>query len=88
MVMRNWGDHFIFGRRNNLLHPDIWKTYFKNIDHKKYNIYSHSKDPLKVDPFLNPIKNQIPTKWGTLSIVKATLNLLKTVSKIRTNHTL
>jgi len=58
---------------------DIWKDFFNKNDNK-YSVYLHPKYISKVsDNFFKSkiIKNRIPTKWGDISLVQATINLFK-----------
>lgn len=64
-------------------HPEIWKKFFNN-NSDKYSLYLHPKYLSKVsDPFFKKriIKNRIPTQWGDVSLVKATLNLFSEAYK-------
>lgn len=68
---------FLFLTIGELNHPKIWECYFKGVDPNKYNIYAHSKYPPKSDStLLKQISKLILTKWGDISLVKATLLLL------------
>lgn len=66
---------------------DLWYNFFKNIDMNKYSIYIHYKtnDELK---YFNDykIKNIIETKWGDISLVKASQILLKEALKDDNNY--
>jgi hypothetical protein len=58
---------------------NIWKDFFNN-NNDKYSVYLHPKYLSKVsDPFFKSkiIKNRIPTEWGDISLVQATINLFK-----------
>lgn len=68
---------FLFLTIGELNHPKLWKSYFKNVDSSLYNIYAHSKYlPKNSNTLLKQISKSIPTKWGDVSLVKATLFLL------------
>lgn len=73
---------FLFLTIGELNHPKIWKSYFKGADPNKasdkvsYKIYAHSKYPPKGDTLLKQISKSVSTKWGDISLVKATLFLL------------
>lgn len=62
---------FLFLTIDNLYHNNIWKLFFNNATN--YKIYAHSK----YDSNLPQIKHKIPTKWGDISLVKATLLLME-----------
>ena len=67
------------GEHNNI---SIWESYFENVDPSRYKILVHPKEP---NTLLSPLWKQqnssilrpIPTGWGTISLVKATLCLLQ-----------
>lgn len=69
---------FLFLTKGNHNCEVAWNLFFKDIDSKLYNIYCHPKIP-PTQLFLknNVISTIIPTKWGDISLVKATLLLLK-----------
>lgn len=59
---------------------ESWKLFFNNIDPLLYNIYCHPKnEKLLSNSFLKShiIPDRVNTKWGDISLVKATLCLLK-----------
>jgi hypothetical protein len=59
----------------------IWRTFFKDVDPHQYSLYHHPKYPQKVDrrSFLFPhaIDEHVETQWAHLSLVKATICLLR-----------
>jgi hypothetical protein len=59
-----------------LSQPMVWNEFLD----EKYNIYVHAKFPERIatnSPLKGHlIKNIVPTKWGDVSLVNATLNLL------------
>lgn len=65
---------FLFLTYDNFINSEKIKEFTKN-----QNIYIHPKYPEKVDKYFKKyiIKDLIATEWGTMSIVNATLNLLK-----------
>lgn len=69
---------FLFLTIQNHNCPKIWSCFFKGIPTNLYSIYCHPKKP-PTQPFLrnNVIRTLIPTKWGDISLVKATLLLLR-----------
>ena len=58
---------------DNLSQPKLWKNFINS----KYNIYIHNKD--KFTGFFEQycIHNKVKTKWGDISLIKATLNLFE-----------
>ncbi len=58
---------------DNLSQPELWKKF---ID-PKYNFYIHNKNKFTGEFDQYCIKNRVETKWGDISLVKATLNLFK-----------
>lgn len=69
---------FCFLTYDNLNKSDIWKHFFNNIDSKLYNIYFNSKHDTTDDFKQYQIKNRYTnTKWGDISLVKATLKLFE-----------
>jgi len=69
---------FLFLTYNDLKQYTLWENYFKQA--KNYNIYVHPKFPTQVtNPLLikRIIPNIIETKWGDISLVEATINLLE-----------
>jgi len=73
---------FLFLTRGDLYQTDLWEGFFPVENENLYNIYSHPKHPDKIskDSLLaektisDRIKN---TKWGDISLVKATFRLLR-----------
>ena len=66
--------------------PKIWELFFKNIPHELYNIYCHPK--LIPDTYFlrnNIIQNRIDTRWGDISLVRATILLYNEAYKDVTN---
>ena len=73
---------FLFLTRGEHHNISIWESYFKNADLTKYKILVHPKDPATLVSSLwqhpnSCILRSIPTTWGTISLVKATLCLLQ-----------
>ena len=58
---------------DNLSQPKIWENFINS----KYNIYIHNKNKFTGVFQKYCIKNKLETKWGDISLVKATLNLFK-----------
>lgn len=77
---------FCFLTTNDVHKNDIWKDFFSN-NEDKYNIYLHSKNPINISSFFKNhiIKSLIPTKWGDVSLVRATLNMFKEALKDKDN---
>jgi len=70
---------FLFLTRGNLNHPRIWEEYL-NEHPSRYDLFVHPKNPKAVNQEL--IKDHViddleETAWGDISLVKATLNLLR-----------
>lgn len=75
---------FLFLTRDNLRRPEIWNTFFNNVDINKYSIYCHPKNPEKVSDTLlknNIIPENINTEWGKISLVEANILLMKNALK-------
>ena len=60
--------------------PHIWATFLKGKENL-YNIYVHPKYPDRIKSFLKnhiiPSYDHVSTKWGDISLVRATLKLFK-----------
>lgn len=56
----------------------VWQRFFQKVDPSLYTIYCHTKRK-PTHPFWQQchISRRIPTQWGTISLVEATLLLLK-----------
>lgn len=73
---------FLFLTYSDLLHEDIIKKYTKN-----HNVFIHPKYNLKNDYFKKKIIPEVvETQWGDISIVYATINLLKNAFYRTTNN--
>ena len=66
---------------NDLSQPKLWKNFINS----KYNIYIHNKEKFEGVFKQYCIKNKVETKWGHISLVKATLNLFKEAFKVEEN---
>ena len=66
---------------NNLSQPKLWNKFINS----KYNIYIHNKDEFEGEFEEYCIKNRVKTKWGHISLVKATLNLFKEAFQTKEN---
>jgi hypothetical protein len=78
---------FLFLTRDNLNHPTIWQEYLREFE-GIFEIHVHPKYPEKVTQEL--IKNRIlpeivETAWADVSLVRATLQLLKAALKNSNN---
>lgn len=78
---------FLFLTRKDHYCEDIWNIFFQGIPKNWYNIYNHYKN-LPSQDFLreNCIKNVIPTQWAHISLVKATILLLKSAYQDNENY--
>jgi len=67
---------------------DVWGNFFKGKEHL-YNIYVHPKKPNQITSFFKnhiiPSYDQIPTEWGKVSLVKATIKLFQNAIKDHNN---
>lgn len=72
---------FMFLTRGEVNNVQVWEKYFQDADSSKYRIVIHAKNPLLLTSNLwanSTILKPIPTAWGTISLVKATIYLLQT----------
>jgi hypothetical protein len=72
---------FMFLTRGEVNNVNVWEKYFQDADSSKYRIVIHPKNPLLLTSNLwanSTILKPIPTAWGTISLVKATIHLLQT----------
>ena len=73
---------FCFLMRRGLKNHYLWSKFFNGISKKRYGIYTHSKNPKYVNRQSllkgTHVKNCIPTEWGEVSLVEATLELFGT----------
>tara|TARA_B100001758_G_scaffold247851_1_gene267757 strand:+ start:11809 stop:13272 length:1464 start_codon:yes stop_codon:yes gene_type:complete len=68
-------------------YPNVWLDFFDEGSDRS-NFYTHVKNKDKCTSKLlkeNHIKKHIPTKWGDISLVKATNNMLEEAYKDETN---
>ena len=74
---------FCFLVKSNICWQDMWKSFFSSADISEYSIYIHAKtsvvptalENVYVDP------DPIETQWASISLVKATKQLLTTAFK-------
>ena len=66
---------------NNFSQPIIWESF----QYSKYNFYIHNKENFSGTFQKYCIKNKVPTKWGNISLVKASINLFKEAFKFEEN---
>lgn len=66
---------------NNFSQPMIWESF----QYSKYNFYIHNKENFSGIFQKYCIKNKVPTKWGNISLVKASINLFKEAFKFEEN---
>mgnify|MGYP000223743036 FL=1 len=77
---------FCFLTIDNIHKAELWEDFFKGHE-DKYSIYLHPKNPEKVDPAYKKyiLGNLVETKWGDISLVRATLNLFREAYKNQNN---
>ena len=74
----------IYGKIN---HEKLWYNWLKNVDKKKYKIYIHYKNDVKLKYFEKyKLKNCIETKYADISLVKAQNLLIKASVKDNCTH--
>lgn len=66
---------------DNLSQPKLWKNFIN----PKYNIYIHNKYDFTGEFQKYCIDNKVETKWGNISLIKASLNLFKEAFKNKEN---
>ena len=66
---------------NNLSQPKLWENFINS----NYNIYIHNKDDFTGVFKKYCIKNKVKTRWGDISLVKATIALFKEAFKNKDN---
>lgn len=70
---------FCFLIYDSINHEELWKKFFENVDHNKYTIYIHYKENKRLKHFEKyKLPKCLETKWGELSLVKASNLLFKT----------
>ena len=71
---------------NNLSKPKLWSNFLDKTD--KYNIYFHNKEKFvdnENELHKYCIEENVPTKWGDISLVHATLKLFETAFRDNEN---
>ena len=71
---------FLFLIKDGVSCPKQWEYFFRNTNPDKYEIFVHAKHPNQINiPWLrgNTCKYIVPTRWGDISLVKATYCLLE-----------
>lgn len=71
---------FCFLTYGDLSRPDFWNCYFNGyVFGRDYDIIVHPKEPGKVvsEYQKHIISSPIPTEWGDISLVRATLSMLR-----------
>jgi hypothetical protein len=70
---------FLFLTRGEHHNVVLWEQFFRDVSPDKYKIVLHAKNPAQLQSPLwaNRTINTIPTAWGTISLVKATIFLLQ-----------
>jgi hypothetical protein len=69
---------FCFMVYDKINHEEVWKKFFESADRNKYNIYIHYKENVETQFDKYKLKNCIDTKWGDVSLVKASNLLFRT----------
>lgn len=67
---------------DNLAHPKLWEKFIDN----RYNVYIHNKNDFTSYFDKYCISDKVDTKWGHISLVKATLKLFKEAYKNEENE--
>jgi hypothetical protein len=70
---------FMFLTRGDVLHPQIWQEFFADAG-DELPIFLHAKEPAAVGDWLASVARRVPTMptaWGNISLVRATLALMK-----------
>jgi hypothetical protein len=75
---------FCFLTCKNLNNLNLWKQFFVN--NKDYNIYIHNKEEINGEYSIYSIPNKIDTKWGDISLVKASIRLFEEAFKDEDNE--
>ncbi|KAJ1490124.1 core-2/I-branching enzyme-domain-containing protein [Baffinella frigidus] len=60
--------------------PDVWESWLRDVPSSKYDIVVHAKEKGEVaHPLFKPctMKKPVKTKWGTVSLVKAHIALMR-----------
>jgi len=68
---------FCFMIKDQFFNQEIWKEFFKDIPQNEYKIYIHYKQKCRMILENHEFINSIPTKWGSISLVKATFRLFE-----------
>jgi hypothetical protein len=65
----------------------LWESFFQPVHHSKYQIYCHTKRPPGQSVWRQThISRRLPTRWGDISLVQATLALLTEAYQDPTNQ--
>jgi hypothetical protein len=70
---------FLFLTRDGLHAEELWAEFFRGADPAQFSLYAHTKTPPPASSVLarGRIGEIVPTEWGTISLVRATLALLR-----------
>jgi len=70
---------YCFLTKGELNQPALWDSYFSNSSNDRFGVFLHPKMPVDVESRFkdNIIDSLIPTSWGGLDLVHATLNLFE-----------
>ena len=71
---------FLFLTRGDLNLPAIWRDYLASAG-SRARVYAHTKHPEELPPdsllLDRQISNRVPTEWGAISLVEATLAMIR-----------
>ncbi|KAJ1631418.1 glycosyl transferase [Pavlovales sp. CCMP2436] len=70
---------FLFLTRGGLHAEELWADFFRGVDPAQFSLYAHTKAPPPPSSVLARwrIGEIVPTEWGSISLVHATLALLR-----------
>ena len=68
--------------------PDVWAAWLQDVPKERWNIYVHAKEPdsVKHPLFESNLVRAVKTKWGTVSLVKAHITLIKQALRNKNNR--
>ena len=80
---------FMFLTIGDLKQEYYWKKLFENVPKNLYNIYVHNKEEVKsewLQQYTLKDDEKIDTHWGSITLVKATLILIKKALENKDNQ--